>query len=439
MISDVLRIEGGAPLVGKVRPTGFKHALVPIIAATIMTGDQMVEINNAPDIEDARVLSSIIGLLGGAVSRTERGIQVDATNLRWSPIPEELSSRVHGSLYLVAPMLARFGRVELGSSGGCQIGGADEGGRRPVHHVVEVLERFGARFSETRKGIIGSADALRACEIDILDFARDTAGGGSGPLVSGATKTAILAAALSKGTTVIRNPYPKIDVIELLDVLEKCGVRLVRGAGRLVIEGQANLRSATHELPSDLIEVVTYIAAAVYLQSDITIELTRPERVLLGLRAEFDLLMKMGVEITLADGQIRVGSKSALAPQNIIVSSNTIFSDSHPFFALMLCRASERSTIQDRVWVGRYDYAKQCVRLGADFVVDGDQLEIRPGRPWRQNEFVHGSDLRGTAVLCLAALGVSGATMISGAEHLARGYVDFVANLRSLGANILQA
>jgi UDP-N-acetylglucosamine 1-carboxyvinyltransferase len=436
VISDIIQVKGGMPLVGTVKPAGFKHALVPIIAAAMMNDKEIIEISNAPNVEDTRVLLSVVELLGGSVSKTECGIQIDARNLRWSPIPDEVTGKIHGSLYLVVPMLARFGRVELGNSGGCQIGAPNEGGRRPVRHVVEVLERFGARFSEKQHGLVGYADNLKACEIDILDFASDTAGGASGPLVSGATKTAILAAVASNGRTIIRNPYPKIDVVELLDLLEKVGVQIDRDAERLVIEGKANLRGATHELPSDLIEVVTYIAAAVYLKADIAIEITRLERVTFGLQAELNLLASMGVEIRSRNGQIQVGASSVLAPQNITISSHSIFSDSHPFFSLMLCLASAPSTIRDRVWVGRYDYAKQCLRLGADFTIYDDQLSIRPGRPWRRNQLVHGSDLRSTAVLCLAALGILGTTTISGVKHLSRGYADFVANLQSLGANI---
>jgi UDP-N-acetylglucosamine 1-carboxyvinyltransferase len=431
---DLLRLTGGRTLQGTVPISGFKHALVPMMAASIL-GEDSITISNVPEIEDMRILSQIIRLMGG-VAEFDRGeLNLNTRNLHSTPIPATLTHKVHGSLYLVPSLLARFGQVQIGLTGGCQIGDG-EGGRRPTAHVLAVLERFGATFIPSADEIVGRCSRLTACDVDIHDFAAEVGEGASGPLVSGATKTAILAAATAAGTSTIRHPYRKIDVIELVDLLRAGGVPIHRIGDTLVVEGRDRLGPAARQLPSDLIEVVTYIAGSIYLKGDICLDIINPVQVMAGLDAECRLLEAMGVELSIDGSFLRASASGPLRPQSVTVSSTGIFSDSQPFFTLLLTLASGPSRIEDRVWPSRFDYAEQCARLGARVRCERGMVDIQPGRAWRAGLNVHASDVRGAAVLALAALGVSGTTVLSGADHLGRGYSDFIGTLTSLGADI---
>lgn len=429
-----LEIHGGKSLNGSVEISGFKHALVPIFAASLL-GDEPVRLSNVPNIADRRVLSQILTRIGGAASYDSGILTLDPGGIEVFRVPDELAASVHGSLYLVPVMLARMGRVEIGLTGGCQIGSAAEG-RRPTSHVVSVLERFGASFEVIGDRISGHCNRLAPCDIDIRDYATENLDGPSGPLVSGATKTAILAAATARGTSVIRNPYSKNDVVELIEFLQLAGVQLQWLGDRIEIEGRDRLLGAEHELSSDLIEFVTFLAASVYIGGSVEIELVNPDRVLDGLAAEIRLLESMGVTISRRGTRISAAAEGAISPQSVIVSSQSIFSDSHPFFTLLLSMAQGASQIEDRVWPGRLGYVEMCARLGMKVAASKGIVSISPGRAHLAGKSVVASELRGAAMLTIAALGIAGTTVIEGAHHLDRGYADFVGSLRGLGADL---
>ncbi|NTY37434.1 hypothetical protein [Burkholderia diffusa] len=417
--------------------SGYKHAAVGLIAASIALNRPVV-LSNVPDIEDVAVLCQIIRD-GGGLAQLDAGVlHIDTREFRPPVIPESLSRRVHGVLYLLPVLLGRFGAVRLRESGGCALDGSGAGPQRPVHHMLSVLERFGARVESRDHVIDGTAGGFHACEIDFMDYS-DRADVLTGPLVSGATKTAILAAACVRdGETRIRNFYRKPDVTELLAFLLKAGFDVrVDGDDVTVSRCAASDRHPVrHHLVSCLSEVMTYIALAQHCRVPLTLRGLTTERLRSGLAAELSLLNAMDVPLEWRDSELVVGPARRLRATDIEVTSAGIYSDHQPFFALMLLRADGPSHIRELVWKKRFSYANELNRLGARIVQDQNAIVVTPSSLAETGQTVVADDLRAAAVLTVAALGIPGTTIVRNAHHLARGYPDLPSALQRLGARV---
>lgn len=422
---------------GTLRPAGYKHAAVPILCLGAVL-DRRVCVDNVPDVEDLRVLRAMIGELDGHCEITGRRMHVGGRALRKTELPAALAGRIHGSLYLVPPLLGATGQVSFAETGGCRIGGGP-GGARPVAHILAVLERFGASFSVDGQRTTGRCRGYRACDIDIMEFS-DRKDVMTGPYVSGATKAAVLAAVLvDEGTTRIRNPYFKSDVTELVAFLAHIGIGAFWEGKDIVIEGRARARSGSpdpHCIAADVSEVMTHVAGAAYNGYAVRLEGVPCDRLRQGLAAELALLADMGIELTLGSDSIEVTPPAAVRSVDVEVISASIHSDHQPLIALLLTRGSRAATIRESVWRGRFQYAHGLRALGARMDMDDVQLTVHPSRLDRHDVEVHAQDVRAAAVLLLAALGTGGRTVIRGVEHLARGYEDLPGALVRLGADI---
>lgn len=435
MTSDSVRIDPAPLVAGTLRVPGYKHAAVGMIAAAVAS-DAAIRIRNIPDIEDAAVMSEIVNVLGGQAHRDNGSLRIAASELRDYRVPDALSARIHGALYFLPALLARFGQVEIGSCGGCRIGDARDDGRRPVHHMVSVLERFGASFEVRGERLIGRARRLRPCTIDMLDYSdrRDLL---TGPLVSGATKTAILAAASAGGgVTRILHPYPKPDVTELLKLLRALGHAVRLEGDVLEIERGTEPSTAEVRLMSDISEIMTWSAVGLFHGVPLAIEDITVGEVRAGLRPELELLERMGIEPEFGQDAMRVGPVARIRATDIEVTSVGIYSDHQPFFALLLLGADGPATIREHVWKQRFQYAAELRKLGLPLSVENDRLSIRPGNPSVAGQTLQAADVRGAAALVIAALRVDGPTRIDGVGHLKRGYRDFFGNLAALGARV---
>jgi len=439
--ATALIIEGGRPLRGEVRVPGFKHALVTTVAAAVV-GCGPVTIANCPDIEETRVLTELLRRRGGRVTWRGDVLSLDLTGLQEGPLDPKTVARIHGTAYLIPGLLARFGQVHMPATGGCRIGDYPAGSR-PVRQYAQVLERFGAW---TRVDADGSltvrADLLTGCDIDLRDYTADPALR-TGPLYSGATKMAILAAVAARGATKLQCPYPKPDVTELVSVLSAMGYSCrYRSRDELIIEGNPltcnSRRPVRHHLVSDLIEVVTWATAAAVTGGVLRLTGLTLDRLVRGLRPEIDVARRLGLRYEV-DGPdaIIVHSDPPRRCVDVTVSSHGIFSDSQPFLALLTTLAPGVSRIRETVWRRRFAYVPELDRLGAGIEVVGAEARITGRRPPnRGGQNLVATDLRSAAALLIAALRVPGRTRLEGADHLARGYEDLVGSMRRLGARI---
>jgi UDP-N-acetylglucosamine 1-carboxyvinyltransferase len=440
-MTDTVTVHGGRPLRRPLRLAGFKHALVPVLAAGVLA-ERPVVIRNAPDIEDTRTLLGILRRLGASATleTSTRTLTLDTSGLCSWQIPDELSARIHGAVYLMPVLLGRFGRFAIGMSGGCRIGDRRLGGERPIDHMLDVLCRFGATIRHLPGSVItGSCRRLAGTTIDLADYAVPAPHDGrpTGPLYSGASKTALLAAAAATGTSVLLNPYPKPDVTELTAALAEAGVALSVEPGRIVVQGSGQLpRGFDHVLVSDLIEAVTLIACAVHLRQPLMLDGVTAAGLRSGLRPELEHLARMGVELDWGASSLVVRPPEAVTPVDLVAASHSIYSDSQPFFALMLMGATGRSTITEAVWKDRSHYVHDLVRLGGRLQVDGPVITVEPGRVHLAGQRVVAGDVRSAAVGVVAALGIDGPTVVEGVRHLDRGYEGLVRTLCAAGAHI---
>jgi UDP-N-acetylglucosamine 1-carboxyvinyltransferase len=431
-VPGTLVVRGGVPLGGTVATSGFKHSLVTAVAAACL-GQAQVRIHNCPTIAELRVLAELVNEAGGMAFIAGTTLLLDPAAIETPELDPGLVSAIHGSVYLAPALLARFGSVTVPGSGGCRIGNATGGGR-PVEQYVDVLRRFGATASARPDGGFSAAtNALRATEIDLLDYPAS--------LYSGATKVAVLAAAVAHGTSVLRNPYPKPDVTDMIALLRLMGADIEQpGPGLVVVHGDPDglRRPADWMLMPDLIEIVTWMCVgATVCPAGLTVTGPDMAGAARALAPELSLLGAMGVPIEVATSSITVRPAPRPVAADVVVNAHGIYSDSQPFVALLACAATGTSRIRDTVWTRRFDYADQLNRLGTSMRYAGETLSIAgPCRPVLSGRRLSASDLRAAAVLLLAALQITGTTTVDGLEHLARGYQDLPGELVRLGADI---
>lgn len=423
--------------------SGFKHSLVTVVAAAV-SAQAPVRIYNCPDITETRALSDLITGLGGTAlwDAATGALLVDACTLAEPELDQGVAGRIHGAVYLLPALLGRFGKARVPVTGGCQIGDGPSG-RRPADQYVSVFERFGATSEVRPDGTLEvTANRLRGCEIDLLDYTADRQLR-SGPLYSGATKMALLTAAVAHGVSVLHNPYPKPDVTDVLDVLCRLGVDVQATAtGSIVVHGkgfQALNRPAEHWLPPDLIEVVTWICAGALLGAGpLRIPGQGMARTVAALTPELEVFQQLGVRLETSADEVVVHPVEQLRPVDVTITSPGVFSDSQPFLALLAAHADGLSTITETVWTNRFAYATGLAALGVRCWQEDRRLVLHgPWVPRKENSVVHADDLRGAAALLLAALVAPGVTTITGTGHLARGYHDLPGALSALGADIV--
>ncbi len=413
---------------------GYKHAAVSLIAlATAYNNDY--EFENIPDIEDTYMLINILKSIGKNVTYKNKKLRIYKSKINSFIIPNKFSEKIHGSIYLIPAILGVKKRVVICKSGGCQIGNFKTDSSRPVHHMIDVMSKFGAKFNKLDNGdILGNLKEYKHTSIDIMDYS-DEKDKLTGPCVSGATKTALLCSLnVNYGITYIHNPYLKPDVTELLTVMKKLGFEVLIKDNCIIIKPPLKKRRSVikHDVISDITEIITYISLAVYCKIQLTLNNISTNRVFKGLKSELIYLEEMGIKLKFYNDKIIIPVVNNVKSINIDVFSTGIYSDSQPFFALMLLRADNKSIIREHVWKNRFKYALQMNKLGLNLTISENELLIIPGLPVLGGTLV-ATDLRAAAVLIIFALMCEEEVKIIGISHLKRGYSNLFDNLRKIG------
>src|SRR5499433_3058290 len=303
-IMDRIRIVGGRPLHGAIPISGAKNATLPLMIASLLTEDTLI-LDNVPRLADVIQLQRILGNHGvdvmiagkrpGDDPNQGRTIHISAKHIVDTTAPYDLVSKMRASFWVVAPLLARMGEAKVSMPGGCAIG------TRPVDLLILALEKLGAEIEiESGYVITRAPKGLRGGEIV---FPKVTVGG---------THTAVMAASLANGTTVIENAAREPEITDVADCLNKMGAK-ISGAGtsRIVVEGVSKLNGARHRVLPDRIETGTYAMAVAMTGGDVLLENARAEL----LQAALDVLVRAGVEISASNRGVRVARNgSGLAP-----------------------------------------------------------------------------------------------------------------------------
>lgn len=413
---DAFEIRGGRPLQGECRMYGAKNAALPILAATVMVNGTSV-IRDVPELEDVRVMMEILRSLGASVTREGDNVIVDGRTIVETRVPNDLMKRMRSSVFLMGPLLARLGEVQVSKPGGCVIG------QRPIDYHLRGMRQLGAAIEEKHGTIRCTANRLFGTNIT-LDF----------PSV-GATENLMMAAALADGVTVIENAAQEPEIVDLADFLNACGAQ-IEGAGEASIRivGAHHLYGTEHEVIPDRIVAGTLLIAAAATRGKVTVHNSRPEH----LGALLGKLKEAGMRVTTGHDIISVEYHEPLTAVNIRTAPHPGFPTDlqAPMMAFLTC-AKGVSVIREDVFEARFKHVNELGRMGADISVDLRSAIVQ-GVAQLSGAPVEATDLRGGAALVVAGLMADGVTRLDKLNHIDRGYQQFDVYLRDLGADIVR-
>ncbi len=410
-------IEGGKPLSGSLTVSGAKNAVLPIMAAAVMSEAPCV-LWNAPDLTDVSIMVRILEELGVKIRRSgpdSSVLTIDPTSIKTHVVDEMLMRQVRSSIILMGPLLGKMGKAQVSYPGGCDIG------PRPIDLHIKGLKALGASFVEEHGQIMGIGDNLRGIDIH-LDI----------PSV-GATENIMMGACLAQGVTIIRNAAKEPEITDLQNFLNVMGAR-VMGAGTdvIYIEGVKKLSGAHYSIMPDRIEVGTFMAAAAITKGDVAITNAVAEHV----QAITAKLREIGADVGLNGKGIRVRASGRAYPTDLKTLPYPGFpTDMQPQMMALLSTAEGTSVITETIFDNRFKQAEELGRMGARIRNEGRTAIIK-GVPILSGAQVEASDLRSGASLVLAGLSAQGRTVVRGIKNIDRGYQGFEKQLGSLGASV---
>jgi UDP-N-acetylglucosamine 1-carboxyvinyltransferase len=423
---DRIRITGGQRLKGAIPISGAKNATLPLMIASVLT-DQTLILDNVPRLADVGILQRILGNHGvdimtggkrpGETQYDGQTLHISAAKIIDTTAPYEMVSRMRASFWVVAPLVARMGEARVSMPGGCAIG------TRPVDLLIMALERLGAEIEIDGGYVVARAkNGLKGGEIK---FPKVTVGG---------THTALMAASLAHGTSVIDNAAREPEIKDVADCLNKMGAK-INGAGtsQIVVEGVAKLHGARHRVLPDRIETGTYAMAVAMTGGDVMLENARAELLQTGL----DVLVKAGLEYNETNRGLRVARNGgSLAPVEVTTTPFPGFpTDLQAQLMALMTRADGTSRITETIFENRFMHVQELVRLGAHIQLDGECATIE-GVDRLKGAPVMATDLRASVSLVIAALAAEGETMVNRVYHLDRGFERLEDKLSACGAAI---
>jgi len=423
---DRIRIVGGRRLDGVIPISGAKNATLPLMIASLLTGETLT-LDNVPRLADVVLLQRILGNHGvdvtvsgkrsGETADHGQTLHISAARIVDTTAPYELVSKMRASFWVLAPLVARMGQARVSMPGGCAIG------TRPVDLLIMAMERLGARIDIDGGYVVARAPhGLKGAEIV---FPKVTVGG---------THTAIMAAVLADGTTVIENAAREPEIGDVADCLNKMGAR-ISGAGtnRIVVEGVTRLNGARHAVLPDRIETGTYAMAVAMAGGEVLLQNARPEL----LQAALDALSNAGVSVTPTNQGIRIARNGAgLQPVEVTTAPFPSFpTDLQAQLMALMTRARGTSHIVETVFENRFMHVQELVRLGAHISLEGERATIE-GVERLKGAQVMATDLRASVSLVIAALAAEGETIVNRVYHLDRGFERLEQKLSGVGAEV---
>jgi len=423
---DRIRIVGGQRLNGTIPISGAKNATLPLMIASLLTEETLV-LENVPRLVDVIQLQRILGNHGvdvmiagkraGDDFNNGRTIHISAKTIVDTTAPYELVSKMRASFWVIAPLVARMGEAKVSMPGGCAIG------TRPVDLLIMALQQLGADIEIEGGYVIARArKGLRGGEVV---FPKVTVGG---------THTALMAAALANGTSVIENAAREPEIGDVADCLNKMGAKITgAGTSRIIVEGVSRLNGARHAVLPDRIETGTYAMAVAMTGGDVLLQNARPEL----LQAALDVLVQTGATVTPTNEGIRVARNgSGLSPVDVTTAPFPGFpTDLQAQLMALMTRAKGTSHITETIFENRFMHVQELVRLGARIQLDGETATIE-GVERLKGAPVMATDLRASVSLVIAALAAEGETMVNRVYHLDRGFERLEDKLSRCGAAI---
>lgn len=416
---DSIRIQGGVKLQGKVRIQGSKNACLPVLAATLLTGETSL-IRNCPKIADVYAMVSLLRELGCSVTWQGNALAVDADSVRGEEIGSEAVTGMRSSLCLLGALIGRCGQVVMEHPGGCVIGS------RPIDLHLAALQQMGVTFQEKEGKLLANADRLCGASIH-LPF----------PSV-GATENVLLAAVLAQGDTCLTGAALEPEITALCRYLKQCGAEIDgEGTSRLVVRGGRRLYGTEFVIPADRIVAGTYLFACIGTGGNVFLEQAPWEE----MAAVLELARSMGAGLCTAEDGVYVQAPDRPA------TPGRIFTAPHPGFptdlqsvVLAVAAVSQGETlIRETIFENRFRVAEELRKMGACVEERGADSVLVRGVEELRGGPVEAKELRGGAALVAAGLMARGETTVTGCRYINRGYENICRDLRELGARITGA
>jgi len=414
---DSLMIKGGVPLAGEVQISGAKNAVLPILAATLLTSEPCV-IRRVPDLSDVKYMAEILRWLGAEVKIDGDTVHVRAKKIK-GMADYDLVRKMRGSICIMGPLLGRLKKARVSLPGGCVIGA------RPINLHLKGFAALGAKITIEASYVQAATRRLVGAELFL--------GGRAGSTVLG-TANVMMAAVLAEGVTVIESGACEPEVIDLGNFLIAMGAKITGlGSPTIIITGVKELHGAEHEVIPDRIEAATFAIAAAATDGEVTIKGARADH----LHAVLDKLKAAGVSVTRRGNDLIVKrAASRLRSVDITTLPYSGFpTDVQAQMMALLILAPGISIITERIFESRFMHVSELTRLGADIEIEGPSAIVKGGRPL-SGAPVMASDLRASAALVIAGLAAKGTTQVNRVYHIDRGYENIDGKLRKLGARI---
>lgn len=407
-------IEGGRPLYGEVEIQSAKNAVLPLLAAAVLT-EQKVVIHKCPRITDVLNMVQILCELGFRTRFEGEELEIDGADAANHEIPAALAKEMRSSVFMLGSVIARFKKARIAYPGGCDIG------LRPIDLHLSGLRRLGVTIDEDGGYIDCACEKLRGAEI-LLDC----------PSV-GATENIMLAAVKAEGRTVIRNAAKEPEIVDLAGFLNKMGAK-VRGAGGAVItvDGVSKLHGVEYTPISDRIEAGTFLIASAMCGGELELKNADADNI----ASLIHKLCEISCKIYAEDDKIYIQSKRRISPKLVETSPYPGFpTDLQAQMTALACICEGATVIVENLFETRFKHVPELIRMGADITVRGRSAFIR-GVKTLKGADVFAGDLRGGAALTLAAVSAEGLSTVADLSHIDRGYSGFEYKLRGIGARI---
>ncbi|MDD3642359.1 MAG: UDP-N-acetylglucosamine 1-carboxyvinyltransferase [Candidatus Krumholzibacteria bacterium] len=411
---DSFIIRGPCRLSGSVRISGAKNAMLPLMAATILTGGRCT-LRNVPRLRDTRTMMKLLDVLGVPSSLEEGTLDVDASSVGSFEAPYDIVRTMRASIYALGPLVARFGRARVSMPGGCAWG------PRPVDLHLKGLKALGARIRIDHGYIDASAERLRGGQIVL-----------SVPSV-GATVNIMLAAVLARGESVIENAAREPEISALAGALRGAGAAIEgEGTSTISIQGVESIAPFDVAVIPDRIEAGTFAAAAAITGGDVELTGCSPEH----MHAVIDVLSACGASVEQGPGTLRVRGPGRIAALDVDTGFYPAFpTDMQAQIMALLCIADGASTIVEHVYPDRFTHVPELRRFGARITLDGS-VAVVAGVERLEGAPVMATDIRASSALLLAGLVADGETKVLRIYHIERGYEGIEEKLGALGADI---
>lgn len=416
-MSEFIEIIGGKPLRGTIQASGAKNAALPVLIATLLTGERC-QIHNVPNLEDVTLTLRLLQHFGAEVSFTDGTVDVSVPRIKATEASYSLVKALRASFWVLGPILARGGAARVALPGGDIIGA------RPVDIHLDALTRMGADIKVKHGVVYATApNGLKATEHEFWF-----------PSV-GATHQVMMAAALVRGTTVIRGAAREPEIVAVADFLNCLGAE-VEGAGNstIIIRGSDELSGTSFRLIGDRIETATYLLAGAATGGSVCVQGIKPE----FFGSFIDVMQQMNLSVVAEEDSITVSNLKGMKAVDVSTAPFPgLATDIHPPLMAALCLAEGESTIEETVFEGRFGHVSELCRMGGNITVR-DRIAHVKGVSRLSAAPVEVMDIRAGAALIIGALAADGTSAIHEPQHLRRGYSGLESKIMQLGGIVGQ-